>query len=86
MSSATPTTDHEEIRRWAEAHDAQPARVRGTGSGKGDPGILRLDLGEPEESLEQISWEDWFEAFEANGLALLISPDSGFNKLIARAK
>ena len=36
---------------WAEARDGHPARVKGTGSSK-DAGLLRLDFGEPEESLE----------------------------------
>lgn len=45
MSShlSNTTTDHEEIRRWAESRGARPARVRGTGN-SGDPGIIRLDL------------------------------------------
>jgi hypothetical protein len=34
------TTDHEVIRRWAEARGARPARARGTG-GQGDPGMAR---------------------------------------------
>jgi hypothetical protein len=83
MSSAKPVTDHTKIRRWAEDNNAKPACVKGTGKGK-DPGILRLDFDEPEESLEPISWDAWFDAFEKNKLALLISPDSRFNKLVSR--
>jgi hypothetical protein len=33
------TTDHKEIRRWAEEHGGKPARVKGTGND--DPGIRR---------------------------------------------
>ena len=83
MSSATPTTDHDEIRRWAESNNARPACVKGTGKGK-DPGMLRLDFDEQEESLEPIDWDTWFDWFEKNELALLKSDDSRFNKLISR--
>lgn len=83
MSAATPTTDHDEIRRWAEQNNGKPACVKGTGKGK-DPGILRLDFDEKEENLEPMEWEAWFEAFEKNKLALLKSDDSRFNKLVSR--
>lgn len=87
------TTDHDEIRRWAEARGGRPAAVRGTG-GEGDPGILRIMFpGRPEsddEDLEEVSWEEWFKAFDANGLAFLYQEEtadgheSRFNKLVAR--
>ena len=86
------TTDHEEIRRWAEARGARPARVKDTG-GRNDPGILRLDLpGDgPDPNLEPISWEDWFRAFDENQLAFVYQDEtvdgkpSTFNKLVSRA-
>lgn len=85
------TTDHDEIRRWAEARGAKPACVKGTG-GDGDPGMIRLDFPgySGSESLQHISWDEWFEAFDANGLALVYQDRtadgarSNFNKLIAR--
>jgi hypothetical protein len=67
------TTDHEEIRRWAEAHGGRPARVKGTG-GQGDPGILRLDFpGDgPDRNLEEIGWMSGSARFrrEPVGLSL----------------
>lgn len=83
MSSATAITDHDEIRSWAEKNGGRPAAVKDTGK-KGDPGVLRLDFGEADEGLEEISWDDWFAAFDENKLALLRSEDSRFNKLISR--
>jgi hypothetical protein len=85
------TSDHEVIRNWAEERGAKPAVVRGTG-GKGDIGMLRLDF--PgyggEESLEHISWDDWFSKFEERKLALVYQDETGkgvksnFNKIISR--
>lgn len=83
MSSATPVTDHNEIRRWVESNNGKPACVKGTGRGE-DPGMLRIDFDEQEESLARISWEKWFEWFDRNELALLKSDDSRFNKLVSR--
>jgi hypothetical protein len=89
------TTDHEEIRRWAEARGGRPAAVAGTGS-EADPGILRIafpDVPESEdENLEEISWEEWFEAFDRNGLALVYQEEtaegaiSRFNRLVSRER
>jgi hypothetical protein len=91
MASARPTVDHEEIRRWAESRDGKPACVRGTG-GKGDVGMLRIDFPgySGGDSLEEISWDEWFRQFDENNLALLIQDRtsdgelSNFNKLVSR--
>ena len=83
MTAASPMIDHKEIRRWAETHGGRPACVEGTGKGE-DPGILRIDFDEKDERLTPVSWDVWFEWFERNGLALLASADSRFNKLVAR--
>jgi hypothetical protein len=87
MSQGETTTDHATIREWAERHGGRPSRVRQTGDAKGgDPGILRLDFGERDDSLEEISWEEFFRKFEENDLALLYQDEgqSRFNKLIRR--
>lgn len=83
------TTDHEVIREWAESRGAQPARVKGTGRG-GDVGIIRLDFpGYSGQKLEPITWEEWFEKFDENNLALLYQDQtaggdrSNFNKIIS---
>lgn len=89
MAEAKTTTDHKTIRQWAEERGGRPARVKDTG-GKGDPGILRLDFGDPDPSLEEISWDEFFEKFEENGLAFLYQEEtasgqeSRFSKLVDR--
>lgn len=84
------STDHDEIRKWAEARGAQPACVKGTGD-KGDIGVLRLDFpGYAEENLQRIGWDEFFEKFDERGLALVYQEKtaggavSNFNKLISR--
>lgn len=39
MSSASQTTNHDEIRRWIEDRQGIPSRVKDSGEG----GILRVD-------------------------------------------
>ena len=77
MSSSTAskvTTDHYEIRQWAEERDAKPAAVvRTEGNDDSDSGIIGLDFPgqNGEGSLEEISWDDWFKKLDDCGLALL---------------
>jgi hypothetical protein len=83
--------DHDAIRAWAESRDAKPACVKGTG-GRGDVGMIRLDFPgySGEDSLQEISWDDWFDQFDDNGLALIVQEttadgeQSNFNKLVKR--
>ena len=67
MSASQMTTDHEQIRKWVKARNGRPARVKGTENG----GVLRIDFDEPEETLEEISWEEFFRIFDENELAFL---------------
>ena len=86
-SSAETTTDHNVIQRWVEERGGFPAAVKQTHK-QNDPGILRIDFPgySGEDSLEQISWDEWFTGFEANKLAFLCDedPNSRFSKLISR--
>lgn len=86
MSEATTTTDHDRIRRWAEDRGGRPARVKTSGNG----GVLRIDFGEAEEALEEISWDKFFEIFDENDLVFLHQDKtssggtSRFNKFVDR--
>lgn len=92
MATSHMTTDHDEIRKWAEARKGKPSRVKGTEHGKDDAGLIRLDF--PGYSgageLEEISWDDWFEKFEEGKLGLIVQEKtadgetSNFNKLVKR--
>jgi hypothetical protein len=73
MAAARALTDHDEIRRWAEQRGATPACVRGAG-GKGDTPMIRLDFPDysGSETLQPISWREWFAAFDESRLALIV--------------
>lgn len=89
--SAKATIDHDEIREWVESHGGHPALVKRTARG-GKGGILRIDFPgfSGEGSLEECSWDDFFEKFEESQLAFLYQDATGagrpsrFNKLVAR--
>lgn len=88
--AAEATVDHDRIRDWVEARHGHPARVKDTGDGD-DVGLLRIDFPgySGEESLEEISWSEFFSKFEAKNLAFLyqnsIDDDtSRFFKLVDR--
>lgn len=84
---AKTTTDHETIRKWAEAKGGKPAAVERTHKG-GDVGIIRIMFPEApqskHESLVEISWDEFFKEFEERQLALLYEEDSLFSKIVGR--
>lgn len=87
MSSASQTTNHDEIRRWIEDRQGIPSRVKDSGEG----GILRVDFGEPEEALVPIEWDEFFQIFEKSDLAFLHQDKtedgklSRFSKFVSRS-
>lgn len=91
MTTSTMTTDHETIRKWAEERGGKPAVVKRTRKGD-ETGIIRIDFPgySGKESLEHISWEEFFDKFEESKLALVFQEEtesgqkSNFNKLVKR--
>jgi hypothetical protein len=90
-SESHTTTDHDEIRSWAEKHGGNPASVVGTADGDA-AGVLRIDFpgGAGSDELEHITWDEWFAKFDEEGLAFLYQEhkasgeDSTFFKLVNR--
>lgn len=65
------TTDHAQIRHWVEERQGWPATVKGTHAGD-TAGLLRIGFTQgSESSLEHITWEAFFEKFDAQELAFL---------------
>ena len=91
MSSSKTTTDHKTIRQWTEERGGHPATIKSTGD-EDDPGLLRIDFPgySGEDTLEEISWDAFFEKFEENELAFLYQEElksgeqSRFFKLVKR--
>lgn len=85
------TTNHDEIRKWAEARGGKPATVKRTES-KGEPGVLRIDFPgyRGQDTLEEISWDEFFAKFDEKHLAFLYQDktssgeESRFFKLVSR--
>src|SRR5689334_11247792 len=63
MSDSETTTDHETIRKWADARGGRPATVKATEE-DGHAGILRIDFGPKEAALDPIDWNEFFRKFD----------------------
>jgi hypothetical protein len=77
------TADHGEIRRWVEEHGGAPALLPAR------DGRERLAISFDPSECEPISWEDFFERFEREGLAFSYAHDGNGNgahsaKLVSR--
>jgi hypothetical protein len=90
-ASSRVLTDHDEIRDWAEERGARPSEVKRTHTDD-NVGIIRLDFPgySGEDSLEEIEWDEWFDKFDDNNLALIVQDEtaggekSNFNKIVSR--
>jgi hypothetical protein len=88
--AAQATINHEVIRRWVEEHGGHPAQVRRTG--RGETGVLRIDYPgySGRQTLEAISWDQFFDKFDQSDLAFLYQDrtktgrESRFSKLVKR--
>jgi hypothetical protein len=91
MSEAKRTIDRDEIRRWVEERGGRPARVKGT-EDSGGGGLLRIDYPgySGGDSLEEISWDEFFDEFDESGLEFLYQDktkdgeESRFSKIVSR--
>ncbi|WP_437758219.1 lipocalin/fatty-acid binding family protein [Sorangium sp. So ce1389] len=89
--SSHMTIDHDEIREWVEARGGHPATVKRTEK-NGEPGVLRIDFPgfSGEDTLEEISWDDFFAKFEESNLAFVYQEakasgePSYFSRLVSR--
>lgn len=61
------TTHHEVIKQWAEERGGTPATVEGTAHGD-HLGVLRFDFGGENENFRHVSWQEWFDTFDARRL------------------
>lgn len=64
------TTDHDEIRRWAEERGGAPVIVRDSAAANAD-GFLNLEFPgyDRGETAQRVSWDEFFRTFEDRNLA-----------------
>jgi hypothetical protein len=87
---SSSTTHLDEIRDWAQSRGGKPAKVRQEGLQEGE-GILRINFPgySGEDTLEEISWEEWYDIFRKRKLLFLYQDktsdgrESRFFKLVA---
>lgn len=72
--AAKRTTDHEKIRAWVEDRLGRPSVVESTWDGTN--GLLRIDFGEGDETLAEISWDDFFRIFDDSGVEFLYQEET----------
>lgn len=83
MSESRTTIDHDEIKAWAKSHNAEPAVVEP--EGEAETSILRFKIANDPQELDTITWDHFFDIFEANKLALVHQGDATtFNKFVSR--
>lgn len=79
MAGESKTTqDHETIKKWAKERGGKPAVVKDTeGQGQG-VGVLRINFPgySGENSLEEISWDEWFQTFDEKNLSFLYQDET----------
>jgi hypothetical protein len=77
MPENRTTTDHEEIRRWAEERGGRPAAVVSSQNGDVAAGGLRIDFPDYDsgEPLEEISWTEFFDRFEEANLTFIFQEE-----------
>jgi hypothetical protein len=66
MGTTGPMADHGRIRKWIEARGGHPVRVPGAGEA-----AVRIDFEKSAGSSEDISWDEFFRAFDDSRLAFL---------------
>ncbi len=85
MPIAGPTTNHAEIRYWADSHKAVPTEILPPTLDH-EPTTLRIML--PQMAAERIdvrvmSWDEFFLKFDLFGLSFVYDDDSGdYNELL----
>lgn len=71
MARAQATTSHDKIRKWVESRGGHPAAVKATRRAGSPGGLLRIDFDPKDDSLQELAWDEFFQAFDGNELAFL---------------
>lgn len=71
------TTDHDQIRDWAEERNGKPATVKSTSRGEA-AGLLRFTFptASDDDNLEEVSWDEFFRKFDNADLAMIYQDET----------
>jgi len=85
MPASGPTSDHKEIRSWANLHHAIPAELL-PHNVDGEPALLRLLFAEQvreHKDIRVLSWDEFFIKFDGLGLAFVYDDEkSGYYEIL----
>ncbi len=87
MAIAGPTTNHTEIRSWANRHRVVPTEMLPC-SVDHEPTLLQLlhaEAARTRKDVRMISWDEFFARFDVLGLAFVYDDEKGgYNELLQR--
>jgi hypothetical protein len=85
MPIAGPTTEHAEIRHWADKHKAVPTEILPQTLDH-EPTTLRIMLPQmvqARQNVRVLTWEEFFTKFDLLGLSFVYDDNSGgYNELL----
>jgi hypothetical protein len=85
MPIAGPTTDHAEIRHWAEKHHAVPTEILPAHVNH-EPLVLRImlpQMASNRQDIRVLTWDEFFSKFDLLGLTFVYDNNSsGYNELL----
>jgi hypothetical protein len=85
MPIVGPTTDHDEIKHWAEKHRAVPAEILPPHLNH-EPAVLRMMLPQiaaDHKDIRVLAWDEFFAKFDLLGLSFVYANDhSGYNEIL----
>jgi hypothetical protein len=85
MPIAGPTTNHEEIRVWAQKHHAVPTEILPAHLNH-EPLVLRMmfpQMAADRSDIRVLTWDEFFAKFDLLGLTFVYDSDrAGYNELL----
>lgn len=71
------TIDNDEIRAWIEERGGVPAVLKGVSEeGEESPDMLHISFDPNDPNMEEMDWEEFFERFENENLALVYDDEA----------
>ena len=77
------TTDHEEVRRWAQDRGGSPACVHNPFNTAGETSELRIDFLHEKynDDVREVTWEEFFALFDRQRMVLVYQTETEGGKV-----